>query len=213
MTPEDGMRDLAGYGGPHEVTFMGETFAIAADGLIPLLRFAGSGPGKETATDEEARTVAMSAMYGLLEECLTDFPRFCETALSAKAGMDDVTAVMQRLVEFYCARSHWPARRLLAFMAGELNEFDGKALLRSGRGIAGLSAREACNLALAICLDGRDEEDRAFFLEDLNYEGNSEDEAMAMVRQMIAAKAEASAQAAEAEADGGSGDRLGPEGP
>jgi hypothetical protein len=98
-------------------------------------------------------------------------------------------------------------------MAGELNEFDGKALLRSGRGIAGLSAREACNLALAICLDGRDEEDRAFFLEDLNYEGNSEDEAMAMVRQMIAAKAEASAQAAEAEADGGSGDRLGPEGP
>jgi hypothetical protein len=180
---------------------------------VPLLRFAGSGPGKETATDEEAQTVAMAAMYGLLEECVTDFPRFCETALSAKAVMGDITAVMQRLIEFYCARSHWPARRLLGFMAGDLNEFDGKALMRSGRGIAGLSAREACNLALAICLDGRDEEDRAYFLEDLNYEGNPEEEAMAMVRQMMAAKAEASAQAAEAAADGGSGDRLGPEGP
>jgi hypothetical protein len=62
--------------------------------------------------------------------------------------------------------------------------------------VARLSAREACNLALAILLDGRDEEDRAIFLQDLNYEGNPDAEAMALVRQMQAARAAAEAQAA-----------------
>jgi hypothetical protein len=211
MTSEDGLRELAGFGGPAQLTFMGETFPVRSDALVPLLRFAGSGPGEDTVTEEQVQNIALAAMYRLLEDCVQDFPRFENTAFTAKAGLDDIIAAVQHLVEFYCARTHWPARRLLGFIASNLDEFDGKALMHTGRGIAGLSAREACNLALAMCLDGRDEESRTTFLEDLNFQGNPEAEAQAMVRAMIKARAEASAAAAEAAPDDGR-DRLGPEG-
>lgn len=201
MTAEDGLRDLAGFGGPAQLTFMGEVFTFRPDGLVPLLRFASAGPAEDATTEQAAESAALSAMYGLLEECVTDFSRFRELALSAKARLDDIIAAVQHLIEFHCARSHWPARRLLAYIAQSADEFDGRALMKTGRGLAGLSPREACNLALVICLDGRDEEDRAIFLEDLNHEGNPEAEAQAAVRAMMAARAQASAQAAEAAPD------------
>lgn len=211
MNAENGLRELAGYGGPAEVTFMDETFALQDDApLIPLLRFTGSRP-PETADEDRIESHALAVMYRLLEETVSDFPRFANVALASKAGIGDITPVVQQLIEFYCARSHWSARRLLAFIAANIGEFDGGCLQRTGRGLAGLSPREACNLAMAICLDGRGEEDRATFLEDLEYEGNPEAEAMAQVRQMMAAKAQAPAQAAEAAA-GGDQDRLGSEG-
>lgn len=211
MTSEDGYRELRGYAGPPELTFMGETFRFRSGDLVALLRYAGTQPGDDDKTDEDVQSLALAAMYRLLEDCVEDFPRFAAVAISAKADVNDVIAAVQRIIEFCCARSHWPARRLLATIAVKLDEFDGNALMRSGRGLSGLSPREACNLALAISLDGRDEEDRAMFLEDLNYEGNPEAEAMAMVRKMQAAQAQA--KAAQAKAAAGDGrDRLGPEG-
>ena len=82
------------------------------------------------------------------------------------------------MIELTCARGFWPAMRLLGFLAGSLEEIDGQLLRSSGRGIASFTAREACNLALAICLDGRDEESRQEFYDDLNYEGSPDAEAL-----------------------------------
>lgn len=210
MSTEDGLRDLAGYGGPAQVIFMDQVFALTPDTLVPLLRFAGSSP-PEDADDNGVQNHALATMYRLLEETIADFPRFTETAIAAKATISDITPVVQHVIEFWCARGHWPARRLLATIAVNLEEFDGGSLQRTGRGLAGLSPREACNLAMAICLDGRGEEDRATFLEDLEYEGNPEAEAMALVRQMKAAQAQAAAQEPEAAAGDGP-HRLGSEG-
>lgn len=107
-------------------------------------------------------------------------------AFGAKADIEQIVAVSHQAVEFYCARNYWPAMRLIGYVADSLEEMDGNLLRDGGRGLASLTAREACNLALAVCLDGRSEEDRDIFLEDLNYEGNPEAEALALVRQMQA---------------------------
>lgn len=194
---EDEIRDLTPYGGPPEVTFCGSQYAIRGDGFAALLRYARAS-ATELGKEEENGARRLAAVYQLLEDCVTDFPDFAAAALRGKAGTDEIMAVVQRLTEYYCARGHWPAMRLIGFIAGDFGALDGMCLHKTGRGLAGLSAREACNLALAICLDGRSEEDRDIFLEDLEYEGNPEAEALAMVRQMQADRA----RAAEAARDG-----------
>ena len=85
--------------------------------------------------------------------------------------------------------------RLLGWTAAHLPERDGAALM-NGRSLAGLSPRQACNLAfgdqpgvtaatVATLLAGHENpEDRDTFTEDLMFDGNPEADAMAAVREM-----------------------------
>jgi hypothetical protein len=145
----------------------------------------------------------MSALYRLLEDCVIDFAGFSAAAFDAKAEVEEMQDLAKKLTEFYCARNFWPASRLIGYVAGSLDEMDGQMLRSSGRGLASLSAREACNLALAMCLEGRDEDGRQEFLIDLDYEGNPDAEALELVRQMKEARAAAAAAAETAEAPDG----------
>ncbi len=198
MSAEDSLRELLGYGKP-EITFLHHTFTIRTDGLIPLLRYARAGTGgpAHEVDEREAASATMAASHRLLEDCIEDFAGFTRRALAMKAQAEDISDAVSQLASYYCARSHWPGMRLIAYIAANLDDVDGQLIRAGGHGIAHLSAREACNLALAILLDGREEEDRTIFLDDLSYEGNPEGEAMALVRQMQADKAKAAAQAAE----------------
>jgi len=182
------LRDLAGLGPTAEVTFMGDFYQIRDDGLAALIRFA-----RATTTDNPEQTIPLDAIYRLLEDCLIDFGSFATRALSARAGIKEIGEVMDQLVAWYCARNHYPAMRLIGFIAGNMEEIDGQLIKAGGRGLAALSAREACNVALAICLEGRSEDDRTVFLEDLNYEGDPASEALAQLRQMQASQRKAQA--------------------
>lgn len=188
MSTEAGFRALAGHPSP-ALTFMGREFALREDGgLVPLLRYAqtvSAHPGDGA----EAQEAALAASYHLLEDTVVEFRELADLAFRAKAQFSDITAAISCVAAFYCARNHWAGMRLIGHVAANMEEIDGQLLRAGGRGLAGLSAREACNLALAILLDGREEEDRAVFLQDLNYEGNPEAEALALVRQMQAARA------------------------
>jgi len=191
---EDELRELLGFSPVAEVHLQGTAHKIREDGLAALLRYArlATEAGPEGGPEGEA----LAATYRLLEDCMLDFPAFSAAALEGKADQDDVQATVRELIEFYCARKHWPAMRLIGYIAAHLEETDGQLIRDTGRGLAGLSAREACDLALAICLAGLSEEDRQIFYEDLEYEGNPEAEALAMVRQMQADKAAREAEAA-----------------
>jgi hypothetical protein len=160
---ERDLRELCGVPADPQVTFLGESYAIQEDGLVALIRFA-----RAATTDNPEQPVPLTAVYRLLEDCLTDFGAFAARALASRAEMSDITPVMNELVSWYCARSHWPAMRLIGYVAGNLDELDGQLLRAGGRGILSLSAREACNLALATCLDGRGEDDREVFMTDLD---------------------------------------------
>lgn len=185
---EDELRALKGYGGPPEITFAGQQWQIRKDGLAPLLRYALAP------RDEDSTWASLDALYRLLEDCITDFGGFTHAAFAAKAELEEMQGVAEKLHEFYCARGFWPASRLIGTIAGRLDEIDGQLLRSSGIGLAGLSAREACNLALAICLEGRNEDGREDFFSDLEYEGSPDADALAMVRQM---RADREAQKAE----------------
>jgi hypothetical protein len=190
---ENSLRDLLGYGGPPEIIFMGKKFEIRPDGLVPLLRYAGSGPAEEeqlkiTQQDEDQR--ALASAHHLLEDCVVNFGSFSELAMKTKADMNEINEAVVRLVRYYTCRSHWSALRLLRTLASALDEIDGQLLRSSGRGIAGLTPREACNLMMAICLENREEEDRITFLEDLEFEGNAESEALALARKMMTERLE-----------------------
>jgi len=186
------LRELMGFGTKAEVQFGGRTWEIEPEAFGPLLRYIRVTLRSQRSTEQEkSKDLQLAALYGLLEGCMSDFRGFARAAFESKATLEDLVGVSKALVEFYCARPYWPALRLLTFLASSLEEFDGDFLRRSGRGIASLSAREACNLALAICLDGRNEEDREAFYEDLNYEGSPEADAMEMVRKMREAQAAA----------------------
>lgn len=203
---EGELRELMGFGSIAKVTFADRDWEITPEAFGPLLRYIRTTLKSQASTEREhSRDIQLSALYGLLEGCVVDFHGFALVMFETKAGLEGLMEVTRQLVEFYCARPYWPALRLLTFLASSLDEFDGDFLRRSGRGIATLSAREACNLALAICLDGRSEEDRDAFYEDLNYEGSPEADAMEMVRRMK----EAQAKPAQKEEAGDGGDRLG----
>ena len=183
---EDELRELAGYPSAPEISFMGQAWAIREDGLPALIRFSLA-----SRSDNPEEGTPLAVVYRLLEDCITDFSEFAQAAFDAKAEMEDLTAAIHQLASWYCARNHWPALRLIGYVAENLQELDGKLIRAGGCGIAGLSAREACNVALAACLEGRDEEDREMFLMDLDYEGDPASEALAQLRQMQAARKEA----------------------
>jgi hypothetical protein len=190
---ESEMRELSGHGGPAQVSFAGKSWAVRADGLAALLRYAQAG----MAPPEEHRS-PLAAMHRLLEDCITDFAGFSAAAFSSRVQDEEILDAARQLTRLYCARSHWEATRLIGFLAASLEELDGRLLLATGRGMASLSAREACNLAVTVCLEGRTEEDRDIFMEDLKFEGDPEGDALAAVRQMTADR-----KAREAEAAGG----------
>src|SRR6266487_1995434 len=195
---EDELRDLMGFGGPPQVDFADSKWEIRPECLAALIRFVrASTAARGEETTQKTRQAEMAALHHLLNDCITDFAGFSQAAFTSKAELDDLTPVVRQLVQFYCARPYWPAIRLLGYLAATLDEFDGDFLRRSGRGVASLSAREACNLTLAVCLDGRDEDNREAFYDDLNYEGSPEADALEMVRKMKAQ------QGTAAEADGG----------
>jgi len=176
---EDELRVLGGAELPAGVvTFAGEEFALAGDGLAALIAFVRV-PAEQ---DGEGGT-SLAAIYELLSRVVTDFPRFERAAFSTRAGIGEVGGLVAPVVSWYCGRSHWPAYRLLGFLAHNLEEIDGQ-LIRAGHGgVVTLSARQACNVALAICLDGRSDDDRDAFMMDLNYEGDAADDALARLRE------------------------------
>jgi hypothetical protein len=193
---EDELRELAGYPGPPEVTFAGQQWKVRSDPLAALLRYVLADI--KAKPEEDAEGPALAAMHRLLEDCLVDFPAFSAAAFTAKVTFDDIQAVAKAVIEYTCARNFWPAMRLLGYLAGSLEEIDGNLLRTSARGLTSLTAREACNLALAVCLEGRDEESRQEFFIDLSYEGSPEAEALAALREYKAAQA-AAAEASDGE--------------
>jgi hypothetical protein len=171
---EDELRELAGYPGPPEVTFAGQQWKVRSDPLAALLRYVLADI--KAKPEEDAESPALAAMHRLLEDCLVDFAAFSAAAFAAKVTFDDIQAVAKAVIEYTCARNFWPATR----------------------GLTSLTAREACNLALAVCLEGRDEESRQEFFIDLSYEGSPEAEALAALREYKAAQA-AAAEASDGE--------------
>lgn len=195
---EDDFRVLAGLSRKPEISFMGELYEIRPDGLAALIRF-----HRGARTDDREAKTSLAVLYGFLEDCIIDFRAFEAAAMASQATMHDITPVINHLITWYCCRSHWPAMRLLGYASMNLEEIDGQLIRSGGRGITALSARELCDVSLAICLEGRNEDDREVFLTDLNYEGDAEADALAQLRQFQAAQAAAKAQAkAEATASG-----------
>lgn len=182
-------RDLAGY--PPALRFAGRDWDTRDEGgLGALLRYTRAAAAAKGAPEAAQRVMILSAAHRLIEDSITSFADFSEAAFTARPADEDILEVVAALFRFYCCRSHWSAMRLLGYVTASMAEIDGKLLLAGGPGLAGLSAREACNLALAICIDGRNDEDRMFFLEDLEFEGDPEGEAMKAVRQMQADRKE-----------------------
>jgi hypothetical protein len=193
MLTERDLRELGGFPAGPEITFLGEAHPIREDGLAALLRYA------RASSEGDKEGGGLAAAHRLLEDCVTDFPRFAAAAMAGKAQDEDIQGAVRQLVEFYCVRKYWPAMRLIGYVALNLDEADGQMIRSTGRGLVGLSAREVCNMTLAKCLEGLPEDEREIFIEDLEYEGNPEAEALAMVRQMQADKAAREAQDAERE--------------
>lgn len=188
MNAENSIRELLGYGGPPEIIFAGEKFQIHPDGLVPLLRYARSAPAEDEQmklTEEQEDQLTLASAHHFLEDCIINFGSFSELAMTAKADMEEINETVIHLVRYYTCRSHWSALRLLRALTSSFEEIDGQLLRSTGRSVAGLTAREACSLMLAICLENREEEDRVAFLEDLEYEGNAEGQALAQARKMM----------------------------
>jgi hypothetical protein len=180
---ESEFRALAGY--PQALSFGGRDWAVRKDGLAALLRYTrAAGDARSEMSEGLQRSRVLAAAHHLIEDCVSEFGAFSEKALTVRPDDMDIIEIVNCLFRFYCCRSHWSAMRLLGYVAGNMSEIDGKLLHAGGKGLAGFSAREACNLALAMCLEGRDEEDRMFFMEDLEFEGDPDGEAIKAVRQM-----------------------------
>lgn len=185
---EGDLRELMGIGAAPEVSFAGQRWKLRADGFVSLLSYAQAGINAPPEGGEEQ---SLAALHKLLEGTLADFEGFSDAALESKADLEEVQEAGRRIVAVYCARNFWPAMRLLGYVAANLEELDGQLILRGGQGIAHLTPREACNLALAMSLEGREEEDRQIFLEDLNFQGSPEAEALEQLRAYQAAQREA----------------------
>jgi hypothetical protein len=179
---EEEARALAGYSSEPVIPFCGRDWKIRDDGMFALLTYVSADGEKSN---------PMAIVHRLLEMTVTSFAEFGDHAQQVKAKQEDIAVAAEYLVEFYCARPKWPAVRLLRFLAANFDEIDGMHLKGGGAGLTSLSVREACNLALAILLEGRTKDDREIFLEDLSYDGDPEGDALALVRQMQREKAAA----------------------
>lgn len=180
---ESEFRELAGY--PQALSFGGREWKVRKDRLAALLRYTrAAGAARDEMNEGSQRSRVLAAAHHLIEDCVTEFAEFSEAAMKVRPDDMGIIEIVNALFRFYCCRSHWSAMRLLGYIAGNMAEIDGKLLHAGGRGLAGFSAREACNLALEMCLEGRDQEDRMFFMEDLEFEGDPDGEAIKAVRQM-----------------------------
>jgi hypothetical protein len=183
---EPDLRELAGLNPAPQIEVMGQTWALRPDGLAPMLRFS-----RADNRDNPEQGPSLAAVYRFFEDCIINFQGFSEAAFDTKAGEEEIASVIGQIAACYCARSHWAAWRLIGYVADNLEEMDGGLIRAGGRGVKYLSAREACNVALAACLEGREEEDRESFLMDLNYEGDAASEALAQLRAFQQDRAEA----------------------
>lgn len=181
--------------------FLGQKYLVLTDGrLAPLLAYASMG---QPTAPERARleslgdldsggtvsdTAVLAAAHRLLEECLDDFGSFARAAFEGKANVTQVRDAVMRVIEVITARPAMAALRLLGYVTANLAEFDGGLLTSGGRGLAAMSAREACNAAYARALGSVEPDRRAEWREDLYLDYSPEDEALAMVRQMQADK-------------------------
>jgi hypothetical protein len=184
---EDGIRYLFGYSTVPEVSFCGQQWKIRETGLAPMLRFVRAA--NRLGPDDSQ----LGPIHHLLEDVIIDFADFAQAAFDNRVQDDDLDAVVRQLAVYYCVRSYWSGMRLLAYVSVHFEELDGILIMGGGTGLARLTPREACNVALARCLDGATGEEREVFLMDLEYEGKAEAEAMAAVRQMQADQKERAA--------------------
>ena len=179
-------------GVPHlrVVTFLGRRYPVTGAALVAMLRYAVGSHGKGA-----SEQFAMAAAHRVLQECLDPacWPDFQESAILGKARAEQVFDVVQQVVEIHTARPWRAGLRLLGYAAANLAELDGTLLATTGRGMGDLTPRQLCNLVLAQLLKGRDEEQRAEFLEDLYLDFDPEEEARSKVYQMIADREAASA--------------------
>lgn len=164
-----------------EVRFAGERFEITGTALVPMLRYASQ-------RKDESGQVALASLHRILEECLDDFRRFQNAAIDSKASIEEITEVVQQVIEVHCAYPWQAALRLLCYAAVNLGELEGSQLVQSGRGLGSLTPRQLCNLCLSVLLAGRDEEQRGEFLEDLYLDFDPEAEARRKVAEMIASQ-------------------------
>lgn len=173
-------------GVPHArvVVFLGREYPVAGAGLTALLRYAGAQ--KKGASEQHQ----MASAHRVLQECLDPecWPAFQEAALAGKATGDQISGVLQQLLEIHAARPWRAAMRLLGYAAQNLAELDGTMLAETGRGMGDLTPRQLCNLVFARLIAGRDEEGRAEFIEDLYLDFDPDAEAMKRVQEMIASK-------------------------
>jgi hypothetical protein len=190
---EDELRELGGIPAVPLVSFLSQTFKLREDGLAALIRFA-----RGSASINPEASVPLPVIYRLLEDTIIDFGEFSTLAMDSRADMADLRPVINHIIAWYCGRSHWAAMRLLGYAAVNLEEMDGQLIRAGGRGVAALSAREACNVVLAICLEGRSEDDRQVFMTDLMYEADASADALQQLRAFQRAQT-----AAKEAADGG----------
>lgn len=166
------------------VDFGGERFEVTGTALVPMLRYAGQ-------RKDASGQVALASVHRILEECLDDFRRFQDTALRIKATMEEITEIVQQVIEIHCAYPWQAALRLLGYAVMNLGELEGHQLAQSGHGLGDLTPRQLCNLCLTLLIEGRDEEQRAEFLEDLYLDFDPDSEARRQVLEMIASREEA----------------------
>jgi hypothetical protein len=181
--------DVEGVPHARAVTFLGAEYPVTGAGLVAMLRYAvGSRSGHK-----DSQQFAMAAAHRVLEECLDPeyWADFQEAAIAGKARAEQVFDVVQQVVEVHTARPWRAGLRLLGYAAVNMAELDGTLLATTGRGMADLTPRQLCNLVLAQLLKGRDDEQRAEFLEDLYLDYDPEAEARMKVYQMIADQEEA----------------------
>lgn len=168
-----------------EAVFCGERYPVTRISLVALLRYASTKRG-----GDDGGQAAMAAAHRVLQDCLDPscWPEFQEAAIRSKITVEQVSDVIQQIIEIHTAQPWRAAMRLLGYAAHNLAELDGTLLADTGRGLADLTPRQLCNIVLARLLGGLDEEKRAEFLEDLYLDFDPESEAMKQVQQMIADK-------------------------
>lgn len=97
-----------------KVEFMGETFLMAESvGLMPLLKFAHASSGGLDSTDMRG----LAAMYAMISDCIdqtqpeegqSEWQRFEQHAIEAKAQAEDLMKLVQVVIERLAARPSQP---------------------------------------------------------------------------------------------------------
>lgn len=201
-SPEEHLRRVqagASFGRlPRSVPFLGRDFPVR-DGelLAPLLAYIQAGRESLSLPEgsQQRANRQMAAAYELLATCVEprQWPRFEQLALEGKAREEDIAAAIKALVSMLTGRADYVGSKLLTWVVANLGEVEGHLLLAAGRGLAGLTPRQACNLAYASITQGMDEEQREQFAEDLLAPEDPEQAALEKALAMIEARKKAEA--------------------